>query len=494
MIMAFGKSARGRFVARFFAFFLALLAFPELCEAATRAMPPLSTAIPFIGVLLSIALCPLLTPSLWHKYDNVILVAWSVLSLWMCTTAMGQFATNHLVSAILMKEYIPFIILVGTLYIISGGIHIQISCEATTRANVLLFLVGVVAANFIGTTGTSMLLLRPMLDMNRNRKYKVHTVVFFIFLVSNIGGGVLPFGDPPLFLGFLKGVDFFWTAQHMLPLLVMVTSILIVIYCIIDLYFLKKESQECALLQVEDSPSIMAAEKGRAVQEPLIRIYGTFNLLLMVAVVVLVAITGNLTKKEAFSLFETKVHYKNLIRDVGLVGISLLSLAVSPKINGKTLRKINHFSWGPLGEVARYFVAIFITMAPVAVMLKAGHPFFQPIRAALESTAHAPFLYFWVVSPFSAFLDNAPTYLVFFKMAGGNASYLMTAGASVLTALSASSVFMGAMTYIGNAPNFMVRSVAKQYGVPMPSFLGYIAWSCAILLPTLLLVSWLVFY
>lgn len=476
---------------RWFWGLLAVLLFcPGLCEAATKMMPPLETAFPFAGVLLSIALCPLLTPGLWHRYDNVILSLWTVLSLWMCTATMGTFATNHLVSAILIKEYIPFIILVGTLYIISGGINIQINREATTKANVALFLVGILAANFVGTTGTSMLLLRPMLDMNRNRRYKVHTVIFFIFLVSNIGGCLLPFGDPPLFLGFLKGVDFFWTAQHMFLPLTLVTTILIAIYCGIDRFFLKKEAREGASLEATEA--LETVKKTTAA--PLVRVSGAFNLLLMLAVVVLVAVTGTLSKKEAFSLFETKVHYKNLMRDVGLVFISILSLMISPKVNGKSLRKLNHFSWGPLSEVARYFVAIFVTMAPVAVMLKTGHPFFQPIRTALESTMHAPFLYFWFVSPFSAFLDNAPTYLVFFKMAGGNASYLMTAGASILTAISASSVFMGAMTYIGNAPNFMVRSVAKQYGVAMPSFLGYMAWSCAILLPTLLLVSWLVFY
>lgn len=478
-----------RFVMRFSGLFALLLMFPGVCEGAV-AMPTLGTAIPFAGVLLSIALCPLLTPALWHKHDNLILTLWSVLSLWMCSITMGPFATNHLVSAILVKEYIPFIILVGTLYIISGGISIQINREATTKANVALFLVGVIAANFIGTTGTSMLLLRPMLDMNRNRKYKVHTVIFFIFLVSNIGGCLLPFGDPPLFLGFLKGVDFFWTASHMLPLLVIVTAILITIYCAIDRYFLRKEARETEASEPAAIPENPASHP----HLPLVEMRGTFNLLLMLAVVVLVAVTGTLSKKEAFSLFDTKVHYKNLIRDVGLVFISGLSLAISPKVKDKSLRKLNHFSWGPLSEVARYFVAIFITMAPVAAMLKGGHPFFQPIRLALESTMHAPFLYFWVVSPFSAFLDNAPTYLVFFKMAGGNASYLMTAGASILTAISASSVFMGAMTYIGNAPNFMVRSVAKQYGVAMPSFLGYMAWSCAILLPTMLLVSWLMFY
>lgn len=489
-------SKAGQFMLRAAGIFLAVLLCPALCEAAP-ALPPLSSAIPFAGVLLSIAFCPFLVPKLWHKHDDLILVLWSFLSLWMCSTAMGHFATGHLMSAILIKEYIPFIILVGTLYIISGGINIQINRKGTTSANVILFLIGALGANFIGTTGTSMLLLRPMLDMNKNRKYKVHTVIFFIFLVSNIGGCLLPFGDPPLFLGFLKGVDFFWTAKHIFPMFSFVTVCLLLLYIAIDRYFLHKEAQGSPKSITEPSPDPTTAApemSSTLTKKPLITLSGRFNLVLMLAVVVLVAVTGTLPKKEAFSVLAAKVHYKGLLRDLGLIAIAALSLWVSPKVNGKSLRKLNHFSWAPLSEVARYFVAIFITMAPVAMMLKCGHPFFQPIRTALESTAHAPFLYFWVVSPFSAFLDNAPTYLVFFKMASGNASYLMTAGAPILTAISASSVFMGAMTYIGNAPNFMVRSVAKQYGVAMPSFLGYMAWSCLILLPVLFIASWIFLY
>lgn len=476
-----------KFLERFLGFFFLsiFLSFP--CSAA-NAIPTLSTAIPFLGVLLSIAFCPLLTPSLWHKHDNLILISWTFLSMWLCYITIGGFSTGHLVSSVLIKEYIPFIILIGTLYIISGGISIHIHREGTTYINVFIFIIGEIFSNFIGTTGTSMLLLRPMLEVNKHRKHQVHTVIFFIFLVSNIGGCLLPFGDPPLFLGYLKGVNFFWTAQHMFPLFLSISTILLLCYIVIDKWFLIKEPHEF-LNRNEDFK-----KDPQKASSSLFSITGYFNIILMLLVVILVAFTGILPKKEAFSIFNTSVHYKGFIRDIGLVGISCISFLCSPRINGKNLHKLNKFSWEPLSEVARYFIAIFITMAPVAIMLKSGHEFFQPIRSMLENTDHAPFWYFWFVSPFSAFLDNAPTYLVFFKMAGGNAQFLMGEGARILTAISAGSVFMGAITYIGNAPNFMVRSIAKQYGISMPTFLGYMTWSCAILLPILIIISCIMLY
>jgi Na+/H+ antiporter NhaD/arsenite permease-like protein len=509
-------------------------------------MPPLSTTIPFLGVLLSIALAPLLIPAFWHKYDNTILIIWTMMSTWLCFDSIGGNATGHLVSGILFKEYLPFIILIGALYIISSGIHIRINKSGTTGVNVAILLVGELLSNLIGTTGTSMLLLRPMLEVNKARKYKVHTVIFFIFLVSNIGGCLLPFGDPPLFLGYLKGVNFLWTAKHMFPLFLVISTTLILVYVVLDKWFLRRECNQANDGQKEDA-GLCNTKNVASSWKMGVEIGGYLDIALMIVVAVLVAGAGLLSKKEAFSVFGTSVHYKGLFRDVGLILISVVSIVY----RRRTLRRSKHLhegegaahnlsehshdagsgagehlhggagycigehahgdsyeaghsagehlhghkiSWAPLSEVARYFIAIFITMAPIAVMLKGGHEFFVPIRNMLGSTAHAPFWYFWFVSPFSAFLDNAPTYVVFFKMAGGDALALMTEHSRILTAISAGSVFMGAMTYIGNAPNFMVTSIAKQYGVHMPSFFGYMAWSCAILLPVMIAVSYFFLY
>jgi Na+/H+ antiporter NhaD/arsenite permease-like protein len=214
----------------------------------------------------------------------------------------------------------------------------------------------------------------------------------------------------------------------------------------------------------------------------------------MLVTVVFIAWTGMLPKVKIFSIAEISVYSKWIIRNVGLLVILVLSLAYSPTTNKQKIRKLNEFSLKPLSEVARYFVAIFITMGPVSVMLRDGHAFFLPIKAILNHTEHAAFLYFWFVSPFSAFLDNAPTYLVFFRMAGGDVSFLMNEGAKILAALSTSSVFMGALTYIGNAPNFMIKSITSRAGVAMPSFLGYMFWACLILLPLFLLISYLFLY
>jgi Na+/H+ antiporter NhaD/arsenite permease-like protein len=445
-------------------------------------MPPLESAIPFIGVLLSITLCPLLVPRLWHKYENLVLALWVVLSVGLCLFAIGAASTTSIITNVMIKEYIPFVTLIGTLFTISNGINVQINRAGTTKVNLLLLTIGELLANFIGTTGTAILLLRPLLHANRHRKYTVHTVIFFIFLVSNIGGCLLPFGDPPLFLGYLKGIDFFWTAKHMLPFFLASSAILLAVYGAIDYFLMRKEDLGGS-----------ATELGVTQHRPVLKISGLFNIFLMFFIVILVAGTGLLPKKTVFTIFDVNIQYKNLVRDIGLLIIAAVSIMRERHKTGQAGQK-HEISWGPLNEVIRYFIAIFITMAPVALMLKKGHEFFAPIRDMLSQSEHVAFLYFWFVSPFSALLDNAPTYLIFFKMAGGDAQILMHEGAKILTAISAGSVFMGAMTYIGNAPNFMIRSIAKQHGVAMPSFLGYMVWSSLILVPLFAALSYLFLY
>ncbi|MDR1208187.1 MAG: sodium:proton antiporter [Holosporales bacterium] len=463
---------------------------------AGNVIPPAGSIVPFAGVLLSIAIGPLLFPAIWHKYDNVILAAWTILSTWLCFHTMGKEPTGHLIAGIFLKEYVPLIVLIGTLYIISSGIGIRINRAGTTSVNVAIIATGEILSNLIGTTGTSMLLLRPLLDVNKTRKYKVHTLIFFIFLVSNIGGCLLPFGDPPLFLGYLKGVSFFWTAKHMFPMFLVISTILMFIYIVIDRYLIRKET----ISDYTNSHNI-SFEKDRqhSVRLTPVQITGYFNIALMVLTAAFVAGAGMLPKKEAFSIFGSSVHYKGLLRDIGLCLISAASIfhaRQTLKANKEHHKHVHseEVSWAPITEVTRYFAAIFITMAPVAAMLKGGHEIFSPICNILKNTEHPSFWYFWFVSPFSAFLDNAPTYVVFFKMAGGDALSMMVEHARTLTAISAGSVFMGAMTYIGNAPNFMVKSIAKQHGVHMPSFLGYMGWSSVILLPVLAFASYLFLY
>ncbi len=460
---------------------LLFLAFVAPAQAAV-AMPPLVSGVPFLGVLLSIAFGPLLIPALWHKIENILLVAWTVLSTWLCFISLGSYSTGHMITGVLIKEYLPFIILITTLYIISSGITIKIHREGTTSVNVFLFLLGGILANLIGTTGTAILLLRPMLDVNRNRKHKVHTVIFFIFLVANIGGCLLPFGDPPLFLGYLKGVHFLWTAQHIFPIFAFVESLLLVCYIAMDRFYFARNPDELT----SDKSDVRPLRKS-------ITISGSVNIVLMLFAIVLISVSGSWPKKAAFTVCGTSVHYKSLAREIGLLLISAVSMWTFRKRQIETGSK-RKMQWGPISEVARVFVVIFITMAPISIMLRGGHEFFQPIRILLESSSHEAFWYFWFVSPFSAFLDNAPTYLVFFKMAGGDPAYLMNEGRQILIAISSGSVFMGAMTYIGNAPNFMVQAIAKQSGVRVPSFFGYLKWSFCLLLPVLILASYIFLY
>ncbi len=413
-----------------------------------------SAAIPFAGVLLSISLLPLLTPKLWHRFENWILLGWVFLSLMMMVQVKGTESTSLSVIQVVLHEYLPFIILLITLYIISGGIHIRLKTVTSPLTNTGFLLIGSLIASIVGTTGAAMLLIRPFIRMNHHRHYQSHNIVFFIFAVANIGGCLTPLGDPPLFLGYLNGVDFFWTLKHLfIPFLVTIIPLL-TMYMVIDWVLTKREKA------VAPQPDIQFVLEGK------------INIFLLLGVLAVVIGT-----------------HIPLLKYILLMVLALISYVMTPK----EVHKHHHFSWGPISEVTRIFAAIFITMIPVSLMLSAGNK--GPFAPILSFVTHdSPFVYFWLTGMFSAFLDNAPTYLIFFKMAGGNADILMNPMFKILMAISLGSVFMGAMTYIGNAPNFMVRAIAKQSGVPMPSFLGYMVWSCSILIPIFLGVSLWIFF
>ena len=303
----------------------------------------------------------------------------------------------------------------------------------------------------------------------------MHVIVFFIFLVSNIGGSLSPLGDPPLFLGFLRGVDFFWTTQHLYLQTMFVSGVLLAIFFCIDTYLYRKEGR----IKPDPTPD-----------NPL-RVNGGFNFALMAVIIAAILLSAKV-KLPSVDILGTHVELQNVLRDATLILVVFVSLALTPKRN----HEANGFSWAPIVEVAKLFAAIFITIIPVLAMLNAGRAgAFASLVAMVTDSQGQPdnVAYFWLTGLLSSFLDNAPTYLVFFELAGGNPQHLMTQGAMTLAAISAGAVFMGANSYIGNAPNFMVYAIAKQNGVNMPSFFGYMVWAAVLLLPTFALAT-LIFF
>ncbi len=433
--------------------------------------------IPFAGVLLSIALLPLLTPGLWHHHFGKIVLGWSLAFLLPFGLAFGPAAAGQAVVHTLLAEYIPFIALLCALFTAAGGIYVRGNLRGSPLVNVAIMAVGSVLASVMGTTGASMLLIRPLIRANDNRKHVAHVVIFFIFTVSNAGGSLTPLGDPPLFLGFLRGVDFFWTMQHIFPETLLLLGALLAIFFVIDSYWFHKEG----VLSIDPTPDTQR-----------LGLDGAINFLPLAAVVALVLMSGVWNPSISFEVYGTTVELQQVVRDALLVVVCLVSLAITPR----AVREANQFSWAPMQEVAKLFIGIFLTMIPVLAMLKAGE---QGAFAAVTRAVHAPdghslpWAYFWFSGILSSFLDNAPTYLVFFNLAGGDPQQLMGPLASTLAAISAGSVFMGANTYIGNAPNFMVKAIAEDRGIRMPSFFGYMAWSAVVLLPLFVLLTFVFF-
>ncbi len=434
--------------------------------------------LPFAGILLSIALCPLLMPHFWHHHFPKVSAFWALVMAIPFVVLYKGVALNE-IAHIYIIDYIPFIILLWSLFTIAGGIYIKGTLKGSPAVNTVILIIGTVLASWIGTTGASMLLIRPILRSNAWRKHKVHTIVFFIFLVSNIGGSLTPLGDPPLFLGFLHGVPFFWTL-HILPHMAFVSLILLVLYFAMDTFYYRKEDK-----------SLMATDE----KEPL-KIEGAHNFLFLGGVIGGVLLSG-LVKIGEVNIFGIHQSIENLAKDVILILMGLLSL----KTTSDAIRKGNEFSWAPIKEVAYLFAGIFMTIIPALAILKAGE---NGALAVLIKSTEKPAHYYWATGILSSFLDNAPTYLTFFNSALGKFYPGMTEAQAVgklivekvdyLAAISAGAVFMGANTYIGNAPNFMVKSIAEESGVKMPSFFGYMfKYSIPILVAVFIMVT-LVFF
>ena len=324
-----------------------------------------------------------------------------------------------------------------------------------------------------------MLLIRPLIRANAHRKHKVHVIVFFIFLVANIGGSLTPLGDPPLFLGFLKGVDFFWTTTAMLKPMVFMVICLLVLFYMFDKYYFGHE---------------LTPESNRNDESHKLGLEGSFNLLLLLGVIGGVLLSGFWDGEGIYyDVYHIRLELQNLVRDGLLLGLTYASWILT----SRELRIANDYTWFPIIEVAKLFAGIFVTIIPAIAILKAGtHGALASVVSSVSNGDGSPidFMYFWATGILSSFLDNAPTYLVFFNTAGGNATTLMGDLPNTLLAISAGAVFMGANTYIGNAPNFMVKSISEASGIEMPSFFGYFfKWAIPILFPLFILVSFLFF-
>jgi Na+/H+ antiporter NhaD/arsenite permease-like protein len=440
---------------------------------------PLWSGIPFAGMLLSIALMPLAAPRFWHHHFGKVSGFWAA-CLGVPFLIAFRGAALHEILHIILADYVPFIILLWSLYTVSGGILLRGTLRGTPLANSVMLVIGAALASWMGTTGAAMLLIRPFLRANRHRKNRAFMVVFFIFLVANVGGALTPLGDPPLFLGFLHGVEFFWTMK-VLPEMLTVSAILLAAYFLLDTYHYRKEGAH------------RKAPKGE--KEPL-KLEGTHNFLLLAGIVGSVLMSGTVSWGEVSTLGVHRA-VQDWVRDGLLVLIGAVSLATT-KVQ---VREDNAFTWAPIVEVALLFIGIFITMLPCLLILKAGP---NGAAAVLINAVTQPAHYFWAAGLLSAFLDNAPTYLTFFSTALGSffpgvpeaqsVVGLMGEKALYLAAISAGSVFFGACSYIGNAPNFMVRSIAEEAGTPMPSFFGYILkYSLVYLIPSFAIVTGIFF-
>ncbi len=427
---------------------------------------PWWSALPFLFILLCIAFLPLVAGHFWHKNLNKFLIS---LALGLPVIAYLYFnneASNHQTMHDLaheMKEYVAFIVLLGSLYTISGGILLQGDLKGKPMTNACFLGIGSVLANFIGTTGASMLLIRPYLRMNMGRVRKAHLPIFFIFMVSNVGGLLTPLGDPPLFLGFLKGVGFFWTIE-LWPQWLVVNGSVLMIFLIWD-----------TITYTKEDPII---REGHTVNPKPLGLRGKRNFLFLAGVIGAVLLKS--VPQEDLPTFLQGVPF---LSEGLMVLMAILSLAMTPE----GLREENEYSWEPIIEVAVLFIGIFVTMVP-AVQLLSLH--------GGEMGVSQPWQYFWLTGGLSAFLDNAPTYVTFGALAAGNPndfSILMHTKKEILQAISCGAVFMGALTYIGNGPNFMVKAITEGMDIKMPTFFGYLAYSLLILGPIFVAVTFIFF-
>ncbi|MDD6331322.1 MAG: sodium:proton antiporter [Clostridium sp.] len=445
---------------------------------------PLWSCIPFVGMLLSIAIIPLIRPEWWEKKKLWVVLFWSLLFLIPFAVAYGLGTASERFLESIIGDYLTFIVLLFGLFCVTGNISLEGDIKGTPLTNTILLLLSALLSSWIGTTGASMLMIRPIIRANKYRPHKTQIAVFFIFLVSNIGGCLTPIGDPPLLMGFIRGVPFFWSLS-LLPVMLMNFGILLIAFFIIDTIFYNKDKQ------LGMSYNIVKEDK-----KP-IRLRGAHNIIYLVMIVVAVVLSGILPTMPAFQNAEGEVIGLHILGEVSLtvpamieIVIILIAAALSLITTKKEVREANHFSWDAIQEVAVLFVGIFVTMIPALLILKAKGG---------ELGLTEPWQMFWATGALSSFLDNTPTYLVFMTTAGslgastGVSTIVGTISQQMLMAISCGAVFMGANTYIGNAPNLMVKSIAEENGMKMPSFFGYMGWSLSCLIPVFI-IDMLVFF
>jgi Na+/H+ antiporter NhaD/arsenite permease-like protein len=452
--------------------FISMLCGSESAFAATALDGASMTwpwCLPFIGILASIATWPLLFPKVWHDHYGKIAFGWAALALACLAIFNGILAALTAFVQSIFREYLSFILLLFALYTVAGGILVTGRIQARPWTNAGMLALGTSIASMIGTTGAAMILVRPIIRANEFRTRKAHVIIFFIILVANVGGALTPLGDPPLFIGFLHGVDFFWTTQNLWLQTLIVAVLILAIFLALDTWHFRKES-------VARSASVRLGIRGKV------------NFLLISIIIGAMLASEAWKPGIAFDVYGSSFELQNLIRDAAFIVVALVSLWLTPDEH----RAANGFSWEPIREVAILFSAIFVTIIPVEAMLSAGsNGAFAFLLQAVTAPGGGPHeaAYFWLTGALSALLDNAPTYLVFFELAGGNPSELMGPLAGTLASISMGAVYMGALTYIGNAPNFMVYAIAEENGIRMPSFFGYMLWAGIVLVPILVLLT-----
>ncbi len=432
-------------------------------------------ALPFFGILASIAAGPLLFPKIWHRHYGKISAGWAALTIGSIALAFGAPAALAAFVHVMLGDYLSFIVLLFALYTAAGGILVTGAVRGAPLTNTAALALGALMASIVGTTGAAMILIRPLLRANAERPHNAHVVVFFIILVGNVGGALTPLGDPPLFAGFLRGVDFFWPAQNLWRQTALVAALLLGAFFALDSWRYRRD-----------------ARKAQAPASEPIGVRGAINFLFLALIVASILISAEWKPGVSFDVYGTAVELQNLVRDASLVVIAALSLWTTPD----THRRANDFTWEPIAEVAKLFAGIFIAIAPVMTMLQAGrNGAFAWLLSAVSARDGSPHevAYFWLTGLLSALLDNVPTYLVFFELAGGDARELMGPLAGTLASISMGAVDMGALTYIGNAPNYMVYAIAQQHGVRMPNFFAYMLWAAVALVPLFALLTFLPF-
>lgn len=434
----------------------------------------LAWVIPFLGLLLTIGLAPLIAPTLWHRHHGKLVALWAGAFVATDVIHEGAGGTLHAVAAIVLLNYLPFVLLLGALFVIAGGLHVTGVPRASPRVNTALLLLGTILASLIGTTGATMVMLRPMIRANRHRHRATHVFVFFIFLVANIGGALTPLGNPPIFLGFLLGVPFFWPAIHLaLPMVLLAVALLAVFYALDSFIYRGTGRHEAEILEEFEKLGMT----------------GKINLMLLAVGIAAVLLRAFWHPTAGIVVFGVAWSASDIVTDSLFLAIGALSLAVTRA----SVRRANEFSWQPMIEVAIIFAAIFITIIPVMAMIAAGAdgPLATIFSRLFVAGAANNSNFYWATGSLSALLDNAPTYVVFFGFAGNDAARLTGSLAPTLAAISAGAVFFGGMTYIGNAPNLMVKAIVESYGLKMPGFFGYVGWATLCLLPWLAVVEWL---